>query len=303
MEATVALACANVLGEGCFWDAERDTLYWVDVPMPSTLFAWRPDADAEPRRYPMPQMLTCVRRWGEDLVAAAHGGIHRVDLEDGSLTLVLHPEPDKPFNRCNDAGTDARGRFWFGTMQNNLCPSATAIDIASAAGSLYRLDPDLTLHRMERDVTISNTVCFAPDGRTFYFADTVTGAISAYDLDPERGTISNRREFARHERGVPDGSAIDAEGGLWNARWDGRCVVRFAPDGSVDRVVEVPGGQVTSCAFGGPGLERLYITTARIGLDAAGLAEEPLAGHLFVCEPGVAGVPAAPFAGPVDAAR
>jgi sugar lactone lactonase YvrE len=238
-------------------------------------------------------MITSMRalKDGTGLVVASHGGVNIFDFAKGSLRRLLDPEPEKPFNRSNDGSVDARGRFWFGTMQNNLAPDGAPIAIASCAGSLFRLDPDLTITKMETDVGISNTVCWSPDNTRMYFCDTMTGVISVYDFDLDAGTLSNKRDFARFDRGVPDGSTVDAEGYLWNARWGGNCVVRFAPDGSVDRVVELPVSLATSVAFGGPDLATLYVTTARYGLSG----EEPLAGHLLAIEPGVFGLPSPAF--------
>ena len=289
--------CRNHLGEGAYWDAADGLLWWVDVPMPSKLYALDP-ANGHVDSYEMPEMIAslCRRARRKGMLIASHGGLQFWD-ETGGLQHVLCPEPDKPFNRCNDGAADAKGRFWFGTMQNNIAPNGAPIDLVGACGTLYRLDPDLSLHPMDRDLAISNTVCWSPDQRTMYFCDTATGWISAYDFDVDAGTIANKRPFASFDRGVPDGSTVDAEGGLWNARWDGGCVVRFAPDGSVDRVVEVPCPLVTSCAFGGKDLDTLYITTARYLQDDAALAEAPQSGSLFAVKPGVRGLPDGVFAG------
>ncbi len=289
--AEVAVAVGNHIGEGAFWHPDHQKLYWLDAPMPSAVHIFDP-ASGETETHPMPQIIASMRPWGDGLLIAAHGGLHRYDLRTRVFDLVLTPEPDLPANRCNDGGTDAAGRFWFGTMQNNISPSGTDIDLVQSSGSLYRLDADLTLTKHDTDIKVSNTVCFSPDSKTFYFCDTLTEVIWNYDFDLASGTPSNRRDFARFDRGFPDGSCVDAEGGLWNARWDGSCVVRFAPDGAVDRVIEVPAARVTSVAFGGEDLDRLYITTARWGLDEAGVN-----GHLFVADPGVRGLPATPFAG------
>ena len=153
----------------------------------------------------------------------------------------------------------------------------------------------MTLTPFETGITISNTVCWSPDGKTMYFSDTATGVIWAYDYDLDEGVITNRRDFARFERGDPDGSTVDAEGCLWNCRWDGGCVVRFTPAGKVDRVIDVPAARPTSCAFGGTGLDELYITSARYGMSPAEIAAAPRAGDLFVCRPGVRGVAAPEF--------
>lgn len=291
-----AVACSNVLGEGCFWDARRGSLWWIDVPMPSLLQSFDPATGAVDS-FPMPEMITAVRarKDGTGLIVACHSGISSFDFDTGTLTHILDPEPQKPYNRSNDAGTDARGRFWFGTMQNNIAPNGSGIDLVSGAGTLYRLDPDLRLTAFETGIFVSNTVCWSPDNRTMYFCDTASEVISAYDFDLEAGTIGNKRDFAKFDRGVPDGSTVDAEGYLWNCRWDGGCVVRFSPRGEVDRVVEVPVAKVTSCAFGGPDLGDLYITTARYGMSEAERQAAPESGNLFVCRPGVKGLPAPEF--------
>lgn len=288
--------CHNHLGEGAYWDAESGLLWWLDVPMPSKLYALDPTT-GHVDSHDMPQMIASMCRWtGKDgLLIAAHGGLNSWSPASG-LTPVLNPEPDQPFNRCNDGAADSKGRFWFGTMQNNIAPNGAPIDLVGATGTLYRLDPDLSLHPMESGIAISNTVCWSPDRTIMYFCDTATGAISAYDFDEDAGTISNKRAFATFDRGVPDGSTVDAEGGVWNARWDGSCVVRFAPDGSVDQVVEVPCPLVTSCAFGGKNLDTLYITTARYLQDDEALAKSPQAGGLFAVKPGVKGLPDGSFA-------
>lgn len=291
-----AVQSQNVLGEGAFWDARRQRLWWVDVPLPAKL-QWFEPSTGRFESYHMPQMVTSVRaeRHGAGLVVATHSGISRFDCETHELTHVLSPEPHKPYNRSNDGGTDARGRFWFGTMQNNLQPNTQPIDLVAGSGTLFRLDPDMTLTAHETGIWISNTVCWSPDNRTMYFSDTASGVISAYDFDLDEGLISNKRPFAKFDRGVPDGSTVDASGCLWNARWDGNCVVRFTPTGEVDMVVEVPVAKPTSCVFGGPDLTDLYITTARYGGTPEELAAAPLSGDVLVCRPGAKGLPAPEF--------
>ena len=293
---SVAVPSADVLGEGAYWDAERGLLWWVDVPQPSRLSSLDPASGAV-RHYAMPEMITSVRalKDGTGLIVACHSGISRFDFRTGKLTHLLDPEPQQPYNRSNDGGTDARGRFWFGTMQNNVAPNGAGIDLIAAAGTLYRLDPDLTLTPFETGIWISNTICWSPDNRTMYFCDTASGVISAYDFDLDDGIVSNKRDFAKFDRGAPDGSTVDAEGCLWNARWDGGCVVRFTPRGEVDRVIDLPVAKVTSCAFAGPDLSDLYITTARYGMSEADRAGAPESGHLFVCRPGVKGIVAPAF--------
>lgn len=283
--------CQCSLGEGIFWDARAGCLWWVDVPLPSRLFRLVPES-GQLDSWDMDEMVTAVavRENGRGLIVVSHGGINFFDPENPGLKRILDPEPMKPFNRGNDGAADPAGRFWFGTMQNNIAPDGSGFEIISASGGLYRMDPDLSCHTMATDITIANTLCWAPDASMMYFTDTVTGTLFAYDFDAATGAISNRRDFARFDRGYPDGSTVDAEGYLWNARWDGSCVVRFAPDGSVDRVIEVPAAQVTNCAFGGDELSTLFITTARHGLSPADLEKTPGAGNIFAVSPGVQGI-------------
>jgi sugar lactone lactonase YvrE len=291
-----AVRCGNTLGEGAYWDAEKGLLWWLDVPMPSRLYSLDPET-GDLSQFDVPEMITAVRarKDGTGLVVACHSGISSFDYRTRTLTHLLDPEPQRPYNRSNDGGTDARGRFWFGTMQNNIAPNGQGIDLVTAAGTLYRLDPDMTLTAFQSDVWISNTVCWSPDNRTMYFCDTASGIISAYDFDLDDGAISNKRPFATFERGVPDGSCVDADGCLWNARWDGGCVVRFNPRGEVDTVVDLPVAKVTSCAFGGVDLADLYVTTARYAMSEAEIAAAPEAGNLFICRPGARGLAAPAF--------
>ncbi len=233
-----------------------------------------------------------LRRSG-GLLIASRSGLNLFDFEQGKLRPMGQPEPGLPGNRSNDGVTDRRGRFWFGTMQNNLAEDGSEIPVTQQSGSLYRVDQDSSVERVFSDIGIPNSIAFSPDGRRMYFTDTLTGWIEVFDCDPERGELKNRHPFAQAEgQGYPDGSAVDSEGFLWNARWGGWCVLRFAPDGSFDRRIEVPAEKVTCCVFGGRRLDRLYITTARQGLSSDELLRQPHAGGLFEVEPGVRGLPA-----------
>jgi sugar lactone lactonase YvrE len=295
--ATCVLDCRDHLGEGAMWDDRAGVLWWVDVPMPALIHRLDP-ASGRHDRWEMPEMVMslAVREKG-GLIVASHHGINTFDPEDGKLRRILAPEKDLPRNRSNDGAPDAKGRFWYGSMQNNIAPDGSPMAMDASSGILWRIDPDRSVHKMAEGIGISNTLAWSPDWRTFYFADTMTGWIFAWDFDLDAGTIANRREFARDPRGWPDGSTIDAEGYLWNARWDGACVIRFAPDGSVDRIVELPVDKVTSCAFGGPDLATLYITTSRYTASADDQRRQPQAGSLFTIDPGVRGLPRPRFAG------
>jgi len=217
-------------------------------------------------------------------VAAFDSGLALCD-EHGTLERWLHrPETDRPGNRFNDGGPDPAGRFLAGTMnEGDDAPTR------EPTGSLYLLGRDGGLRTVRTGLAICNTIAFSPDGRILYNADSATRDLAAFEYDPDHGAVGDRIASFRPSPdlpGVPDGSAVDAEGFLWNARWDGRCVVRLAPDGSLDRTVELPVSKPTSCAFVG---EHLYITSAIADLTPEQHAEEPDAGGLFVHHAGVVG--------------
>lgn len=288
------------LGEGPCWDAREGSLYWTDVPS-RRIHRWAPGG--EHVQWDMPSMVTAIApRASGGLIIAETNGVAFFDPQTGQTTPFVAPEAGKPLNRSNDGGCDRQGRFWLGTMFNNLAEDGSAIDIPGNTGTLYRIDPDGSTTAMVEDVGISNTLAWTADDRTFYFADTFTG-IYKFDFDPEQGTVANRQPFAMQdrpefsERGHPDGSTIDSEGFVWNCRWDGGCVIRIAPDGSIDRIVELPCSRVTSAVFGGPDLDTLYITTVTYGLDNAQRADQPLAGGIFAYDPGVKGLADGVFAG------
>lgn len=187
--------------------------------------------------------------------------------------------------RMNDGACDPQGRFYCGSM---------AYDARPGAGSMWRLDPDRTVHRIADDLTISNGLVWSSDGATAYHVDTPTGRIDGYEFDAGTGTFGARRTVARVTGGDPDGMTLDAEGGLWVALWGGGAVHRYSVDGELTAVVEVGARQVTSCAFGGEDLTRLYVTTSRQGLEDGA---DPAAGSVFVVDPGVAGLPLLAFGG------
>jgi L-arabinonolactonase len=286
------------LGEGPCWHPGERALYWTDVPS-KTVKRGNPQT-GEFTSWRMPEMVTAIAvRQSSGLIIASHTGIDFFDPETGGTMRFVAPEKNKPQNRSNDGKCDRRGRFWYGTMMNNFAEDMTELPITANTGGLYRIDPDGSVHVFEETLGIANTFAWSPDDRTMYFADTLD-AIYAYDFDAESGRVSNRRTFAKADTkkfGYPDGSTIDAQGFLWNARWDGGCIIRWAPDGSIDRIVSLPCRRVTSCIFGGPDLDVLYVTTVRYGLSDAELAEQRLAGGIFAIDAGVKGVPDGQFAG------
>ncbi|WP_192356636.1 SMP-30/gluconolactonase/LRE family protein [Mesorhizobium mediterraneum] len=255
MKIEVVVDVKTTLGEGPLWDVEQERLYWIDS-FDGRVF--RATADGrEIRCWDVPMKIgsMALRKDGSGAVVSLQRGFHLLDFATGEVTLIHDPEPDKPMNRLNDGKVDRRGRFFAGSMDTME---------EGPSGGLYRLDPDFSVTRIDSGIICSNGPCWSPDDRTFYFADTWTGEIWAYDYDIATGAASNRRTFVRVDTsrgGAADGSTVDAEGFLWNALvYDGR-LVRYAPDGSVDRIIDMPVKKVTSVMFGGPTLDTLYVTS------------------------------------------
>lgn len=280
-EPRVVVEAGDTLGEGPVWDAAAGHLWWLDIKR-CMLQRYRP-ATGGLRRWELLETpgALAVRADG-GLLLAVRSGFAGFDPETGSLTMLNRPEPDRGANRFNDGKCDPLGRFWAASMDDSE---------QERTGALYRYEPDGTCIRVLDGLGIPNTFAWTPDAATFYFAETMDRVIYAFETDPETGDIAHRRVFARIDEPVyPDGSAIDSEGCLWNAHWDGWRLARYRPDGTVERVVDMPVQRPTSCAFGGPDLGVLYVTSARKGLSAAQLAGQPLAGSLFAFEVEVPGL-------------
>jgi sugar lactone lactonase YvrE len=288
VSATCVVDAKNRLGEVPVWDVREQALYWVDI---EGKLLQRLNADGTVDRWTMPERIACFAlREAGGLIVAFASGIAFYDLESGRIDWIARPEADRPGNRFNEGKCDRRGRFWTGTMDDSLSAHTAA---------LYRVDPDLSVTKVLDGIGISNSIVWSLDDRSFFFADTLDGVIDRFDFDPARGTVANRRRIVDLSgTGIaPDGSTIDTEGFLWNAQWDGWRVVRYAPDGAVDRIVELPVQKPTSCMFGGPDLRTLYVTSAIWDLTPDQLRRQPQAGGLFALDVGVGGVPEPRFAG------
>jgi sugar lactone lactonase YvrE len=280
----VVLAAGARLGEGPVWDPRSSCLRWVDIQR-GQVHRFDPASGADTFFEVGEDVGAVAVRAAGGLVLATASGLSTC-LDDGGRRTSLHEVgTDPPGGRFNDGKADPWGRFWAGTM----------LEEPPGGAALYRLDPDRSLHRVLTGVTVSNGLGWSPDGRTMYYVDTHTHGVDAFDHDPSTGELTGRRRLVDVDRGWPDGMTVDAEGCLWVALWDGWGLRRHAPDGSLLTTVEVPAQRVTSCAFGGPDLSTLFVTTARAGLrDFAG---QPSAGSLFACDPGVSGLPPGEWAG------
>lgn len=273
------------VGECPVWDGDRQVLYWVDCTG-QKLNSLDPRSGVN-RSWPMHADIgSCVLTEGSALIVGLRGGYHRFDPDSGEMVVLQAVEPARPQIRLNDGRCDRKGRYWAGTVH-------TPPSIDDPCGALYCLQPDLACERMLDGFLIPNGIAFSPDDRTFYMSDShpAVQTIWAFDFDLESGRLSRRREFActRSLGGRPDGAAVDCEGFYWIALIEGGQVARFAPDGTLDRLVQVPVSCPTMCAFGGPDLATMFITTARkVGTPPK---VEKLAGVIFAFHPGVTGLP------------
>ena len=270
-------------GEGPFWDAANERLLLVDMLAGAVVEV---DADGGTQRRQVATVAAALRarRSGGYVLATEN----RFLLLGRDLTeeTALPPVFTDPLLRMNDGGCDPQGRFYCGTMAYAETPGA---------GTLYRLDPDGTVHVTLREVTISNGLQWNRVGDTVFYADTPTGRVDSFDFDPASGAFTERRTFTEISGGgSPDGMAIDEEDGIWVALWGGSAVHRYDRAGRLDLVVDLPVSNVTACAFGGPERQTLYITTSRQGLDPG---DQPDAGAVFRYDAGVRGAPQHAFAG------
>ncbi len=277
------------LGEAPVWCPDEEVLYWVDITG-RAVHRFDPksgERDTFPQAH---QIGSIVKREGGGFVAGLDCGLGFLDDALADLEVFAAPETALPRNRFNDGKCDRQGRFWAGSADK---------EEREPSGSLYRVGHDHTVERLFSDVVIANGFGWSPDNGTMYFTDSSRQAIDAFDFDAATGAIANRRVFAAVDKadGMPDGLSVDASGFVWSAHWNGWRVTRYAPDGGIDRVIELPVPHVTSIAFGGRGLDRLFVTTARLGLSDDELAAAPLSGGLGVVDAGVVGLPEARFAG------
>lgn len=273
------------LGEGPVWAGEA--LWFTDIKQ-RRVYRLDPASDAL-RHWDAPAQVGWVLPAAEGgFVAGLQTGLHRFDPEQGAFTMLAPVEAEQPHNRLNDACTDRQGRLWFGSMHDGE---------SEPSGAVYRADPR-GIAAVAGGICITNGPAVSPDGRTLYHVDTLARTIHASMIGDD-GAISGTRVFATVSDGFPDGPVVDAEGCVWVGLFDGWCVARFSPAGERIGEVRFPVANITKIAFGGPGLTTAYATTARQGLSAEALVQQPLAGNLFAFDPGAAGqptVPIAPFA-------
>ncbi len=262
----------TILGEAPAWCPKEQVVYWVDIEG-RTILRMDPRS-GDQQVFPQDYEFGClVKRADGGFIAGTNAGLVHLDADLKSPEIFATPETGFPNNRFNDGKCDRRGRFWVGsTDMNEKEPN----------GALYRVNGSGDVSRMLPGVIVSNGLGWSPDNSVMYFTDSGYGVIYAFDFDLDTGDLDNRREFARvpPADGMPDGLAVDAEGFVWGAHWGGWRITRYDPDGRIDRIIDMPVPQVTSVAFGGDRLDRMFVTTARLGLSGDQLKEAPLSGGL-----------------------
>lgn len=284
---------ANGVGESPVWD--DGVLRWVDITG-RAVHSLASDGTVTSHDTGDLACFLALRQTG-GAVVGLRNRLAYLDIETGSLKTFLEPEPERPENRFNDAGVDPVGRLWFSTMQNNITVAGGPKAMTAVTGALYRLDRDGSCVRVLDGIGLPNTLAWSPDAATMYFGDTMTNRIRRYRLDPAGDILSADDLHGSPPDGGCDGSALDAQGYLWNARFGAGCLIRFAPDGTVATRVDLPVINPTSCCFGGEDLRTLYVTSARFELTDSELAANPHEGALLALDVGVAGRPTNRFTG------
>jgi len=290
------------LGEAPVWSQRSGRLYWLDIGLPTRLFSWEFDSRCV-SVWTLSELATGLALSDKDeLILVSASAISIFDpSKDGLLRTLVTPPFSMQGIRFNDCGCDALGRLWTGTMVNDfLAPERQCLPEAS--GKLLCVDTDFSCRVTRAGFGCPNTFVWSPDGRTLYTADSAAGCLYSYAYEPGTGHIANPVVFdGSSDLGIPDGSAMDVEGCLWNARWGAGCVARFTPAGRLVEVVRLPADLVTSCAFGGQGLGTLFVTSARMSLSSPGLERQPQAGGVFAFRPRVPGASAGAFRTPTQA--
>lgn len=290
MKIEAIVDCDTILGEGPLWDVREQRLYWIDSYGQKIFRASAAGGDVESWDVPQKIGSMALRKDGGAILSLADG-FYFFDFATGATELVGLVDRAGPNIRVNDGKVDKRGRYVSGSMD---------ITEASADGKLYSVGTDRSITEIDSGIVVSNGPCWSPDGSIFYFADSRSRAIWAYDYDLATGAVANKRRFVLfgEEDGLPDGATVDAEGYVWSAGVYKSKLHRFAPDGTLDRTIDMPVVCVTSVMFGGPELDTLYVTSMKTAPVPGVVETGPEAGSLFaITGLGVRGLPETRFGG------
>jgi sugar lactone lactonase YvrE len=288
MNLEIAVKSNNILGEGPVWSSQENALYWIDIQQ-KQLLRWK-DSETEVDIWDMPSEIgSFALRDAGGFVVALRDGLAFFDKDRREINYICRLESDISEIRFNDGKCDRIGRFWVGTMDE---------EVLNRRASLYCLDKSLNCNKVKESIGISNGLGWSPDNKIFYYTDSADHTIYAFDFDMDSGNISSERIFVKTNNSyTPDGLTVDSEGYVWSAMWDGWKIVRYAPDGQVDTEIRLPVQRPTSCTFGGENLDFLYITSARIDLKEIDMLEQPFAGNIFRLNTTVQGLPEPSFLG------
>jgi sugar lactone lactonase YvrE len=272
----------DLLGESPVWSVREQALWWVDIHRPS-IQRWDLGA-APPQAWPMPENVGSIGLAADGLVAALRHGFARFDPASGRIERLAEPLEGRTRLRFNDGRVDPRGRFWVATVSEDRTPGVA---------ELYRLDARTGCSVMAGGFTVGNGIAWSPDAKTMYFADSWARCVYAYEFDADEGRLGARRVFAQFapDEGIPDGATVDAHGCYWVAHFDGAMISRYAPDGRRDLAIPMPVPRPTSCAFVGPDLDTLLVTSASFNLSQAQRESAPLSGSIFRVRTAVGGLP------------
>lgn len=270
----------SLLGEGPLYNQKNNALYWTDIKG-MRLFKYDLKSKMVNDYHFTKPIGSFAFTCKDEIIVTTNGGFEYADLNLNKLTPIVDPEKDKPHNRFNDGKCDANGRYFAGTMDNNE---------KEITGSLYSFDGN-DVKKLEENLFISNGLGWSPDSKKFYLTDSPKRVIYVYDYDLKSGNISNKKVFANIDEkdGYPDGLCVDSEGYIWSAHWYGWKITRYAPNGLVDSIYDIPVPKVTSCNFGGENLDTLFITTASFELSEEEMKEAPLSGYTFALKTKVKG--------------
>jgi sugar lactone lactonase YvrE len=282
----------NLVGESPLWHPDEGSIYWTDVNGFTIHRYILKSRETKTWRFAEPVCTLSLTTDPDRLLVALASRLILWRPSSDERAAFASPEPNWPHNRLNDGATDPNGVFWVGSMRNNVGPDGEDVEAEGNGGSLYRVLSDGSVSVWDTGFGITNTLAWSPDRKTFYCGCSTGNVIYAYDYDAANSSISNRRPFITGVKpGLPDGSAMDEHGYLWNCRFFGGCILRFSPEGKLDSTIQMPVSNITNCAFGGPALDTLFITTASLHTKSP----EPHAGALFALPIAIKGEPTSPF--------